>query len=168
VLLGVSAQHVAQQEGEVGSDDEKNDTATFLEQWTGYSAANDQRSLPARLERHFFVPVHALETKSPQVGQGAHIQPPKRHASPTSPDVLRAMQTFAKCASTTDIMANVGAAFLVSALGARRVRQLQHVFFSADEEEVAGARTKKKDCLLVYLFPCAVVVCHARSISLIV
>jgi hypothetical protein len=142
VLLGVSAQHVAQQEG---SDDEKDDIgrSTFLEQWTGYAAANDPRSLPARLERHFFVPVHALETKSPQIGQGARIQ--ARSGTLPRPRLMSCVQTFAKCASTTDIMANAGAAFPVSALGARRACQLQHVFFSADGEEVAGARTKKKD-----------------------
>ena len=144
VLLDVSTQHADQQEGEARSDDEEDDTAAFLDQWTGYSAANAQRSLLARLEKHFFFPVHALEAKSPQVGQGARIQPPKRHATPTSPDVLRAVQTYAECASTPDIMANVAAAFLVSALGARRARQLQHVFFYAEGEEVAGARTKKE------------------------
>ena len=146
VLLDVADQPTDQQSMEAISDDELDNTEeVILDQWKGYSAASAQRSLLARLQRHFKFPVPVAESKSPQVGQGARIPPPKRHATPPSPDVLRAVQTYAECDSTSEIMANIAASFLASALSARRARQLQHVFFFAEGEEVADVQTRKKD-----------------------
>ena len=109
VLLGVSAQHVAQQEG---SDDEKDDIgrSTFREQWTGYAAANDPRRLPNVLpprtswqmwEQHFRSPrsvpaelVSCNMSSSPPMGRKWQELGRKRRMEKQTEDLRTSFYTF--------------------------------------------------------------------------
>ena len=118
---------------------------TIDDVWRGYSAASGQRSLLVRLEKNFHFPMGSLQSKVPQVGQGARLTAPRRHAVAPSPLTFRAVQTYVERDDTDPIMANIGSSFLLSGVSTKRATQLQNICFYAENETVAAARVPKKD-----------------------
>ena len=108
----------------------------FLEkiegEWRGHSAASGQRSLLVRLEKNSQFPIGAVQSRVPQVGQGARLTAPRRHATAPSPLAFRAVQTYVERDDTDPIMANIGWSFLLSGVSTKRAIQLQNISFYAE------------------------------------
>ena len=118
---------------------------TIDDVWQGYSAASGQRSLLVRLEKNFHFPMGAIESKVPQVGQGARLTAPRRHATAPSPLTFRAVQTYVERDDTGPIMATIGSSFMLSGVSTKCATQLQTISFYAENETVAAVRVPKKD-----------------------